>query len=86
MRKYGQWRHGQCSGISDPRYVFHLGPDLWDTNSPTCLGISDNVSGIPLIQTYRTLKDARTWNQWRDALIAKYPAQTEDITAYFAQF
>lgn len=67
-------------------YVSILGPDLWDNFNQSCNSINDNVSGIPLIQTYRTLKDARTWNQWRDALIARYPAQAADITAYFAQF
>lgn len=91
-RPTGPWvgDHQQCdltlNQLRNTDYVHTLGPDMWDNFNPGCGGITDNVSNIPLQDLYKSLKDARTWNEWRDEIIERHPDQATEITAYFAQF
>ena len=86
----GPWvtQHQQCNFSINQMgdYVYVLGPDMWDDFNQSCQGVTDNVSNIPLIDLYRSLKDARTWDDWRDEIIERHPNQRAEITNYFNQF
>ncbi len=86
----GPWvtRHQQCNqSIADmENYIHILGPDMWDNFNQSCQGVTDNVRNIPLIDLYKSLKDARTWDEWRDEIIERHPDQRTEIINYFNQF
>jgi hypothetical protein len=92
MRKFGDFvtNHGECDDFT-PDYMHTLGTDFWDSGADNQVCtidnmITDGVGEIRLYDLYRSLKDARTWNEWRDEIIERHPGQAADITAYFAQF
>lgn len=88
----GSWldNHQQCddsrTSLVGEEYNYMVGPDLWDNFNQSCGGIDDRVNGIRLIHQFRALKNARTWNDWRDELIKQFPDQRNEITDYFGQF